>query len=192
MEINHFSNLREMPPIYKDRFSSLLAKCFSNDPLMCRTIGDERWKRIAPKYFRIQINYSDTLLAVANDESPIGVCFLKSPQSEMHLATDMYFQFRTALLLGKHFKMLAKISQQIVEQIPNKPHWYINQLAVHPDFRSLGIARKLIEEVLKLKRKDDIIVDCEKSLCPFYEKFGFDEIEPLEDRDLSLMISLCN
>ena len=189
MEINHFSNLREMPTIYKDRFSSLLAKCFANDRLMCRTIGDARWKQIAPKYFRIQIHYSDTAIVAAKDESPIGVSFLRSPQSEMNLATDMYFQFRTALLLEKHFKMLAKISQQIVEQIPNKPHWYINQLAVHPDFRSLGIARKLIEEVLKLKRKDDIIVDCEKSLCPFYEKFGFDEIEPFKGKDLSLMIS---
>ena len=192
MEINHFSNLREMPPIYKDRFSSLLAKCFSNDPLMCRTIGDERWKRIAPKYFRIQINYSDTLLAVANDESPIGVCFLKSPQSEMHLATDMYFQLRTALLLGKHFKYLAKLSLEIADQMPNKRHWYINQLAVHPDFRSLGIASKLVEKIITLKKEEDILVDCDQPLCPFYELFGFYEIERFKDEELALMVHTAN
>ena len=189
MEIKHFSNPREMPAFYADQFSNLLAKSFTNDRLMCRTIGDAKWKQVAQKYFRIQINYSDIVIFAAKDQAPIGVSFLRSPQSEMHLSTDFYFQLRTALLLGMPFKQLAKISLEIANQIPNKPHWYINQLAVHPDFQSLGIASRLLAEILKLKKKEDVIVDCEKSLCPFYEKFGFNEIEPFKDRDLSVMIS---
>ena len=189
MEIKHLSNPREMPAFYAGQFSSLLAKSFTNDRLMCRTIGDAKWKQVAQKYFRIQINYSDIVIFAAKDQAPIGVSFVRSPQSEMHLSTDLYFQLRTALLLGMPFKQLAKISLEIANQIPNKPHWYINQLAVHPDFQSLGIASRLLAEILKLKKKEDVIVDCEKSLCPFYEKFGFDEIEPFKDRDLSMMIS---
>ena len=190
MEINRFSNLKEMSPAYKDRFSNLLAKSFTNDGLMCGTIGGAKWKQIAPKYFRIQIHYSDTLIVATNEESPIGASFLRSPQSEMHLATDMYFQLRTALLLGKHFKHLAKISLEIADQIPNKPHWYINQLAVHPDFRSLGVARKLIGEIIMLKKNEDILIDCEQHLCPFYEIFGFEKIEGFKDEELSLMIHI--
>ena len=192
MEINRFSNLREMPPAHKDRFSNLLANSFANDGLMCRTIGGAKWKQIAPKYFRIQIHYSDTLIVATNEESPIGASFLRSPQSEMHLATDMYFQLRTALLLGKNFKHLAKISLEIADQIPNKPHWYINQLAVHPDFRSLGIARKLVEKIITLKEDEDILVDCDQPLCPFYELFGFYEIERFKDEELALMVHTAN
>ena len=155
MEIKHFSNPREMPAFYADQFSNLLAKRFTNDRLMCRTIGDAKWKQVAQKYFRIQINYSDTFIFAVKDETPIGVSSLRSPQSEMDLSTDFYFQLRTALLLGMPFKELAKISLEIANQIPNKPHWYINQLAVHPDFQSLGIASRLLAEILKLKKKEE-------------------------------------
>ena len=157
MEIKHFSNPREMPAFYADQFSNLLAKSFTNDRLMCRTIGDAKWKQVAQKYFRIQINYSDTVIFAVKDEAPIGVSFLRSPQSEMHLFTDMCFQLRTALLLGKHFKQLAKISFEIATKTPSKPHWYINQLAVHPDFQSRGIASKLLAEILRVKKKEDIL-----------------------------------
>ena len=188
MEINHFSSLREMSSFYQDQFSKLLAESFKNDRLMCRTIGDERWQQVALKYFRIQIQYSDTVIFVTEDQLPIGVALLRSPQSEMHLFTDMCFQLRTALLLGKHFRQLAKISFEIATQTPNKPHWYINQLAVHPEFQSRGIASKLLAEILRVKKKEEIAVDCEKSLCAFYEKFGFYEIHSFENRELSLMI----
>ena len=192
MEINHFSSLREMSSFYQDQFSKLLAESFKNDRLMCRTIGDERWKQVALKYFRIQIHCSDAVIFVTEDELPVGVSFLRSPQSEIHLLTAMCFQLRTALLLGKHFKQLAKISFEIATKTPSKPHWYINQLAVHPDFQSRGIASKLLAEILRVKNKEDIVLDCEKSLCAFYEKFGFNEIHSFEDRALSLMMNKSN
>ncbi|MGN1090563.1 MAG: GNAT family N-acetyltransferase, partial [Huintestinicola sp.] len=49
-------------------------------------------------------------------------------------------------------------------------------LAVHPDFRHLGIAHKLMEHILRIaaeRGKKRVSLTCKEALIPFYESFGY-------------------
>ena len=49
-------------------------------------------------------------------------------------------------------------------------------LAVHPEFRKLGIAHALMDHILKAAReggKKRVSLSCKESLVPFYEGFGY-------------------
>ena len=58
----------------------------------------------------------------------------------------------------------------------NGENLLIYGLAVHPDYRKLGIAHKLLVQIMcsaKAKGKKRVSLTCKESLISFYESFGF-------------------
>ena len=51
---------------------------------------------------------------------------------------------------------------------------YIEDLIVHPDYRSLGLGRLLLARLMEaLEHADTVSLFCEPELVPFYERNGF-------------------
>lgn len=55
---------------------------------------------------------------------------------------------------------------------------HLEDVAVNKDYQGFGVAKALIEHIInhcKKKNYYKLILDCDKSLVKFYEKFGFKE-----------------
>jgi glucosamine-phosphate N-acetyltransferase len=66
---------------------------------------------------------------------------------------------------------------------------HIEDIVVHNRYRSLGIAKNIIERLVKQSFDRDcykIILDCKDDLCGFYEKNGFKR----NGNQMSLYLSL--
>ena len=53
---------------------------------------------------------------------------------------------------------------------------YITFVSTHPDYRRQGLAAKVIGHIANDHKDKKIILKCEDSLLPFYEKLGFKEV----------------
>ena len=79
----------------------------------------------------------------------------------------------------KRFIVAVNDQDQVLGIGQVKPHGEevleLASIAVYPEYRSQGIARAIIEHLLKESPRP-LYLTCISSLGPFYEKFGFREI----------------
>jgi N-acetylglutamate synthase-like GNAT family acetyltransferase len=76
----------------------------------------------------------------------------------------------------KRFVVAVNDREQVIGIGQIKPHGTdvleLASLAVYPEYRGLGVARAIIEHLLKESPRP-LYLMCESSLGPLYEKFGF-------------------
>ena len=81
----------------------------------------------------------------------------------------------------RHFWVAADSAGQIIACGQIKPHTggllELASIAVRPEFRSMGIVRKIIERLLN-QTPSPLYLYCRSQLQPFYEKFGFSVCAP--------------
>ena len=71
----------------------------------------------------------------------------------------------------------------------NFPHYYLYNLAVHPDHQKKGNASKLLKPVLKILDQQGLACYLETSErnIPFYEHFGFRVVDKVDLKDFDMV-----
>ncbi|KRE48264.1 GNAT family N-acetyltransferase [Paenibacillus sp. Soil724D2] len=81
-----------------------------------------------------------------------------------------------------HNKELTDESiKQETEHAEDGQYLCVLTIAVHPSFQRRGIATELLQRIIEIARKDDligIVLMCEEHLISFYEKNGFLYVAP--------------
>jgi N-acetylglutamate synthase-like GNAT family acetyltransferase len=83
----------------------------------------------------------------------------------------------------RHFLVAVDLNNKIIGCGQMKPHsgglLELASIAVRPEYRSLGIARRIIEQLI-MENPTTLYLYCRSRLQPFYEKFGFTVCPPTE------------
>lgn len=71
--------------------------------------------------------------------------------------------------------------KDLIGHDPKGKHIVIMSVVVHPDYQGKGFARALMEQFIKQMRdlaKEDLYLICQTELIEFYEKCGFEYLNP--------------
>lgn len=83
----------------------------------------------------------------------------------------------------RRFVVAVNHDEEVIGCVQVKPHRdgsrELASLVVHPDRRGDGVARALIEHMLAAQ-PGELFLMCRSVLGPFYEKFGFQTVQPAE------------
>ena len=72
---------RELTPALRRKLASLLSTAFADDTAMVEMLGKSQWRRIAKRYFAVQLDYSDTILVAEADGDIIAALLARSPDA---------------------------------------------------------------------------------------------------------------
>lgn len=76
-----------------------------------------------------------------------------------------------------------QLNSQEITRVENATLLYWHDLAVHPDYRSTGAGKQLIQHALTLAKQqfEEILLIAVQQSHPFWEKFGFHIVHPIPD-----------
>lgn len=170
----------------RSRLAGLLGDAFAEDTAMIEMLGAARWQRIARRYFALQFDYSDVILVAEDHSQIVGALLARSPAATSDWRS-LWVLARMIALLGRHWTESQRVGHALLARLPQQSHWYINQLAVHPDHQSLGIGQQLLYALGNRTGSDMVCVDCEDSLQGYYEAAGYRLFDALPDHGLRIM-----
>jgi GNAT superfamily N-acetyltransferase len=87
--------------------------------------------------------------------------------------------------LGPAF--LDKMASQHVRALSGRPHWFLEVLVTHEDYRGLGLGSRLVKWGTEQADKEGVecYLDGGAKAQPLYEKFGFEVVDCMEEGVLS-------
>lgn len=168
----------------RSELAALLAAAFHDDAIMVHMLGRSKWHRIASAYFSLQVRYPDIVLTVTDAGRLAGVLLASTPEARHpgfgHLLLSYW-------LLRNAYTESQNIAHRIALQVPHSPHWYINLIAIHPDFQHRHHGAALLDRFSGIAGNMDIYVDCEPGIGPFYRRAGYEEIARISDPEMLIM-----
>jgi ribosomal protein S18 acetylase RimI-like enzyme len=168
----------DLPPDKKlaSDITNTLTSAFEHDRAMLQLLGRGKWDSIRHRYFSLQIDCPDTILTISTDNQIKGVLLVSSPRVRRTFWQMIRHTFGMMWLLGRHYAESQRIAMAVATGVPPTQHWYINQLAVVATSQGSGLGSALLQQLTRLTGKDEVYVDCDKSLARFYGNAGFETI----------------
>jgi ribosomal protein S18 acetylase RimI-like enzyme len=80
-------------------------------------------------------------------------------------------------MMATHEESMGRIKMQY--QVPNL--WYLEVIAVDPDWQGRGVGKKAMCSVLELVQDEPIVLECtSETNISFYQRLGFEVVEEVE------------
>lgn len=156
--------------------SQVMARAFSNDPVMRWVLGD-RWGHDARRYFRVLLNQFRVNGYGLTTTGLEGAALWLAPGTPQGgVLGRIVTHARMVWLFREGFKRSLQIEERMRPLQPQVPHWYLSMLGTDPPRQGKGVASALIEPVLRQCDVDCLPAYLESSSgdnIGFYENHGF-------------------
>ncbi|TFG17190.1 MAG: N-acetyltransferase [Promethearchaeota archaeon] len=119
------------------------------------------------------------------------------PDDKIFVSTWQYIRsgILTPIILAgrgwlKRMRAYDKLCKEKHQEHANFPHYYLYNLAVHPDHQKKGNASKLLTPILEILDQQDLACYLETSEhnISLYEHFGFRVVDKVDLRDLDMVV----
>jgi ribosomal protein S18 acetylase RimI-like enzyme len=187
--------ITQLAPRELDECAAVMAAAFADDAFIAQIVppGPKRRARLAALY-RVSVrtnSFHSGLVDVvrAEENGPIlGLAAWQPPQAKAPLNAHPLNTLRGILgylrALGpSQLLRVSKIMHVLESSHPQAPHWYLEDIAVRPDARGMGVGNALLEHRLAQIDADDPHVCHLESTTPgsqrLYERHGFRVVKPL-------------
>lgn len=117
-------------------------------------------------------------IRLATHEDALGFLKLEARCFKMRATMDTIYFWTPAVCYLWSYKAIAnnKLVGGIIATPTRDGNWYVNSLFVHPTYRKLGIATRLLSKIIKAAGNKKIFLDVKtekRFLVDFYGKHGF-------------------
>ena len=192
MQIN---NLYELQKKDVALVSSGIAQAFIEDPLFNYIMEDRQELKYFQRIMKFELKYSVLYRNCYTSTSGLEgvICFSRY----QNYGYDLFKSIRAGALLlftlgskaGERFRKYDQFAEKIHEEIIQKPHIYIELLAVNPQYQGSGYGGKLLSAVLK--KASQLGYPCYlethlESNALFYENYGFETVESVQVPDTEI------
>lgn len=151
---------------------------FINYPLYTYLFPDETQRqKVLPILFEISALYfSEFCYCVSNKNTIEAVLLMDSPTAKppsFFSYLKLVSKYWNKLPIGKILKMIS-IFSEIQKAQPKQNFYYIQTIAVHPEFQGKGLGKKVISFAKNLAKDQPIYLETNsKDNVKYYEKLGF-------------------
>lgn len=156
MSTNHpYVEIIEVQHEQLDDAVSILARAFENDPTTRYLFSghasfpsDQAWE-LYLYVCEMHLDHGYPIIGVKSDSQLVGIACIQPPGTESPSNPESSpYEIRFGTFIGKHvMKRVMGYARVTSEHIPEKPHFYLTALGVHPDEQGKGYARALLDAV---------------------------------------------
>lgn len=167
--------------------ATVLARAFQDDPLTSWILPDDHQRRRhLPAVYAMQlrtwfVDSAETQVCCRDGVIVAGA--LWNPPGSRHPPLLVQLrQLPTALrLAGRHIGRLATVTSTIARARPDRPHWYLAELATDPDFQRTGLGDQLMRTQLHRCDAEGApgYLEAPESNINYYERYGFTVTETI-------------
>lgn len=178
----------------------IYAEAFVDDPLFQYFLPNENSRlKTLYSFFRAVMKYSIQFGEIYGIGEPLGgLALWETPLVKKKIKLRGFVQCRFERVIFSPFfwtfLRAARVglkAKKLHKKYAQGDHFYLNILAVHPDFQGNGLATKLVKPMIKKARDHGMDVYLEtsnKENVPMYEHLGFEAVEQVNFGDNQLSI----
>jgi len=170
----------------------ILSLAFERDPLM-KFISEKStsvFKRSLAEFFRfsceVRFDLEWALLGCIHDSKLVGVACVTEPEEKPWPESLNRTHERLNSVIGPEAtNRLERFSELTDVYRPDEPHFYLDDIGVHPAYQGMGVGRLLLNEVHALSERHPgsigVGLDTEnENNVALYERFGYSVVVKTE------------
>ncbi|HTW97525.1 MAG TPA: GNAT family N-acetyltransferase [Acidimicrobiales bacterium] len=179
------SEVRSASPGEAGRLAGVLARAFSDDPLVGYLFPDvaRRMQRLR-RFFEIQLSHNYFVRGEVLTDADRHACALwLPPAARPPRLSDVLAQASMPFVLGSRFGAARRVANLLATRHPEPPHWYLGPIGTEPNHQRQGLGAALISQVLRRCDSEGLPAYLESSNeknLALYVRLGFAVIEELE------------